>query len=63
MFDGGTCWFVEGTFSTDASTIPAEWLASVEVMRRDPSGTLARRLPPGFPVANCRMFVVVWYRR
>ena len=63
LFDGGTCWFVEGTFSTDAPTIPAEWLESMEVMRRDPSQTLVRKLPSSVAETDCRLFVVVWYRR
>ena len=63
LFDGGTCWFVEGTFTLDAPTIPAEWLESMEVMRRDPSQTLVRKLPSGFTEQDCRLFVVLWYRR
>ncbi|HEU4628448.1 MAG TPA: carboxypeptidase regulatory-like domain-containing protein [Gemmatimonadaceae bacterium] len=68
LADGGSgaCYFIDGDFARDqymARTMAATWLESVEISRRDDTGSLSRRLPPGMVGADCRLFVVLWTRR
>lgn len=64
--DGGICYFVDGDYALDqyaAKTMPAAWIESVEISRRDDTDTLVRRLPPETDRTMCRGFVVIWTRR
>lgn len=68
LADGGrgACYFVDGDYPLDpqmARTMPASWIEAVEISRRDDTGSLSRRLPPGMHGADCRLFVVLWTRR